>query len=50
MSLFKRIGTDKHKYKIEFYIKKIAFSKSLKGSVYITIKRGKNINIKAIIR
>jgi cellulose synthase/poly-beta-1,6-N-acetylglucosamine synthase-like glycosyltransferase len=50
MSLFKRIGTDRHKYKMEFYIRKITFSKSLKGSVYITIKRGKNTAMKVITR
>lgn len=50
MSLFKRIGTDRHKYKMEFYIKKVTFSKSLKGSVYITIKRGINNPIKVITK
>lgn len=50
MSVFKRIGTQRHKYKMEFFIKKVTFSKTLKGSVYITIKRGTFLCIQVIIR
>lgn len=41
MDLFKRIGTDRHKFKVEFFLKKLACSAKLKGDVYIKIKRGK---------
>ncbi len=47
MSIFKRIGTVRHKYKMEFFIKRVTISKTLNGTVYISIKRGTIYNIKA---
>jgi uncharacterized 2Fe-2S/4Fe-4S cluster protein (DUF4445 family) len=41
MDIFKRIGTDKHKYKLEFFLKRLACNAKLKGDVYVKIKRGR---------
>lgn len=40
MDFFRRIGTDRHKFKVEFFLKKLSCSAKLKGNVYATIKRG----------
>lgn len=50
MDFFKRIGTDRHKFKLQFFIGKVKVSKKLKGEVSIAIKRGNDDNIQVIIR
>jgi len=41
MDFFKRLGTDRHKFKLEFYLDTLSCNtRSLKGDVYVTIKRG----------
>lgn len=40
MDFFKRIGTDRHKFKVEFFFKKLTSNAKLPGTVSITIKRG----------
>lgn len=40
MDFFRRIGTDRHKFKVEFFLKKLKSHPKLKGDVYVTIKRG----------
>ena len=44
MDFFKRIGTDKHKFKVQFFLGKITSNVKLGGDLYITIKRGNNRN------
>ncbi len=43
MDFFKRIGTDRHKFKVQFFVGKLISNAKLGGDVFITIKRGKNI-------
>lgn len=40
MDLFRRIGTQKKKFKVQFFIGRLKFSNYLAGKVYIIIKRG----------
>jgi hypothetical protein len=40
MDLFRRIGTQKKKFKIQFFIGRLKFSAYRAGSIYIVIKRG----------
>jgi hypothetical protein len=41
MSFFNRIGTQKKKFKVQFFIGRLKFSSHFKGDVQIVIKRGK---------
>ena len=43
MDLFKRIGTQKKKLKVQFFIGRLKFSNYLEGKVYIIIKRGNQL-------
>jgi hypothetical protein len=43
MNLIRRIGTERHKFKLEFVMRKIKFSKNLPGKIYVSIRRGMQI-------
>jgi hypothetical protein len=40
MDIFRRIGTQKKKFKVQFFIGRLKFNNYLPGKVYIVIKRG----------
>ena len=50
MDFFKRIGADRHKFKVQFFLGKLSSNAKLKGDVYITIRRGTYIFRKGITR
>ena len=41
MDLFRRIGTQKKKFKVQFFIGRLKFSSYKPGKIYIVVKRGK---------
>lgn len=50
MSFFRRIGTVRHKYKVEFFIKRVTFNKVLGGTVYVSLHRGSTNSIQGTTR
>jgi len=40
MDMFRRIGTQKKKFKVQFFIGRLKFSSFKAGKIYIVIKRG----------
>ena len=40
MSFFKRIGTVRHKFKMQMFIERLSFNKVLPGRVYVSVQRG----------
>ena len=50
MSFFQRLGTDRHKFKLEFVMRKLKFSRHLPGKIYLSIRRGTSIFMKVTIR
>jgi hypothetical protein len=40
MDYIKRIGTDRHKFKLELVMRKLKFSRHLPGKIYLSIQRG----------
>ena len=46
MDFFKRIGTNRHKFKVQFFLNKLTSNAKLKGDVYVTIRRGNKWFIK----
>jgi hypothetical protein len=41
MDIFRRMGTQKKKFKIQFFIGRLKFSSFIKGKIYIVLKRGR---------
>lgn len=41
MDIIKRIGTQKKKFKLQFFIGRLKFSAFCPGKIYIVIRRGK---------
>ena len=41
MDIIKRIGTQKKKFKLQFFIGRLKFSALCPGKIYIVIRRGK---------
>lgn len=50
MDLFRRIGTQKKKFKVQFFLGRLKFSSYKHGKIYIVIKRGKYLLKKVTIR
>lgn len=40
MDIFRRMGTNKKKFKVQFFIGRLKFSSFIKGKIYIVLKRG----------
>jgi hypothetical protein len=49
MNLFRRIGTIKHKYKVEFTINRLTMDLNINEELSILVKRGTSQSMKAII-
>lgn len=50
MDYIKRIGTDRHKFKLEFIMRKLKFTRQLPGKIYLSIQRGTALSMQANIR
>jgi hypothetical protein len=41
MDMFRRIGTQKEKFKLQFFIGRLKFSSFCEGKIYIVVRRGR---------